>query len=151
MNIFDIISGGFINSLEGFLKTLREVLTGDMSPDKKAELLKKAQEIEEEYFRVKESIIKEQANVIREEIRSDSWLTRNWRPLTMLIFVFIIFNDYVIVPYLKAFGFKAVYLDIPKEGWELIKFGLGGYVAGRSIEKVVSTTFDNIRLKRGRS
>lgn len=69
------------------------------------------------------------------EARSGSWLAQNWRPITMLTFVVIIANNYILSPYVQAFGGPAVHLDLPPDMWALLKLGIGGYVAGRSVEK----------------
>jgi len=76
------------------------------------------------------------ASVVRAEAESKHWITAAWRPLTMLTFVAIIANNYILVPWLQAFGFGAVSLAIPPDMWSLLQIGLGGYVVGRSTEKV---------------
>lgn len=70
------------------------------------------------------------------EAQGQSWLQRNWRPLLMCTFMLILVNNYIIVPYLMAFGLKVVALPIPDGMWGLLTVGVGGYVAGRSWEKV---------------
>ena len=35
-------------------------------------------------------LVERQADIIQSEAQSESWLTRNWRPLTMLTFVALI-------------------------------------------------------------
>ena len=76
-----------------------------------------------------------QIDIIQEEAKSEHWLTANWRPLTMLTFVVIIANNYILYPYLSLFWPEAPQLSIPPEKWDLHKIGLGGYVVGRSAEK----------------
>lgn len=83
------------------------------------------------------ALIKEQASIIRAEATGASWLQRNWRPLLMLLIMVIIFNNYIFFPYAKMFTDKAIILDLPQHLWDLIKIGVGGYVVGRSGEKVV--------------
>ena len=70
------------------------------------------------------------------EAKSDHWLTANWRPITMLTFVAIIANNYILYPYLSLFWQEAPMLEVPADMWALIKIGLGGYVVGRSGEKI---------------
>lgn len=77
------------------------------------------------------------AGIVKAEAESEHWLTANWRPLTMLTFVVIIANNYILYPYLSLFWSEAPSLSIPPDMWELLKIGLGGYVVGRSGEKVV--------------
>lgn len=77
------------------------------------------------------------AGIIKEEAKSEHWLAANWRPLTMVTFLAIIINNYIIYPYLSLFWAEAPVLELPTIMWELMKIGLGGYVVGRSGEKIV--------------
>lgn len=79
------------------------------------------------------------AGIVTAEANSDHWLAANWRPITMLTFVFIIANNYIIYPYLSLFFEKAPMLAIPPDMWALLKLGLGGYVVGRTVEKAVKS------------
>lgn len=77
------------------------------------------------------------ANVIMSESNSEHWLVSAWRPITMLCFVAIIVNNYILVPYLGLLFDAGIELDIPPDMWDLLKLGIGGYVIGRSAEKGV--------------
>lgn len=85
-----------------------------------------------------------QASIVKAEATGHSWLQRNWRPMTMLVFVFIIFNNYILLPYASALGMPIVPLDLPDTFFTLLTVGLGGYVVGRSGEKIAK----NLTLKR---
>ena len=76
---------------------------------------------------------KMKTSIIIAEAQSGSWLTANWRPMVMLMFAYIIFNNYVLNPY---FGVPS--LTIEPDMWTLLKLGIGGYIGGRSVEKAVS-------------
>tara|TARA_R110000851_G_C12884368_1_gene546403 strand:- start:58 stop:456 length:399 start_codon:yes stop_codon:yes gene_type:complete len=80
-----------------------------------------------------------QRDIITAEAKSQSSLARNWRPITMLVFVLIILNNYLIYPYIQLFGGTAVQLPIPPDMWDLLKLGIGGYIAGRSVEKGIES------------
>ncbi|MCH2037742.1 MAG: holin family protein [Rickettsiales bacterium] len=67
-----------------------------------------------------------------------SYLQRNWRPITMLVFVAIIANNYILYPYLSLFWRDAPVLELAPEMWDVLKIGIGGYIAGRSVEKSIS-------------
>jgi hypothetical protein len=73
----------------------------------------------------------EQAKVIIAEATSESWLTRNWRPILMLTFTYIIAHNYIIAPM-----FSVGSVEIPPDMWGLLKLGMGGYIGGRSAEYV---------------
>jgi hypothetical protein len=79
--------------------------------------------------------------IIKAEAQGESWLQRNWRPLLMLTVVAIVGNNYLLAPYVNAlFGAGAApVLDLPDRLWDLMTLGVGGYVAGRTAEKVVAT------------
>ena len=77
-------------------------------------------------------------DVLVAEAKGESWMQRNWRPLVMLTFAAIIANNYLVAPYVQAFGGVAVVLDIPAGMWNLLTMGLGGYVVGRTLEKTGS-------------
>lgn len=71
------------------------------------------------------------AEVVRAEIGGESWLQRSWRPITMLTFLACVVGYW--------FGFTPDTLtDRAIDGmFTLIQIGLGGYVIGRSAEKIV--------------
>ena len=83
-------------------------------------------------------VIASKFGVIQAEANSKHFITAAWRPITMLTFVAIIANNYLLYPYLSLFWNQAPVLDIPPDMWGLLKIGLGGYVVGRSAEKIAS-------------
>jgi len=81
--------------------------------------------------------IKSQTEIILAEAKG-GWLQRNWRPILMLVIVFIIANNYVLAPYIGLFfPEKSLILELPGGLWALLNVGVGGYVAGRTVEKVL--------------
>lgn len=70
------------------------------------------------------------AQVIQAEAAGESWLQRNWRPLTMMVFVSLIVAKWT--GYTAPGVSEALELRL----LGLIEIGLGGYVIGRSVEKV---------------
>ncbi|MGB1238550.1 MAG: 3TM-type holin [Pseudomonadales bacterium] len=71
-------------------------------------------------------ILESKAKIITAEAQGASWLQRNWRPITMLTFLVLVVCD--------AFGWTA--FRLADEAWTLLQLGLGGYVVGRSVEKI---------------
>jgi hypothetical protein len=76
------------------------------------------------------------AGIINTEAASTHWLAANWRPLTMLVFVGLIVSRWL--GYSAENMTEAEYLSI----YDLVKIGLGGYVVGRSAEKIVPKIID---------
>jgi len=79
------------------------------------------------------------AGIITAESNSEHFLVAAWRPITMLVFVFIIANNYILYPYLSLFFEDAPKLELPPDMWDLLKIGIGGYTVGRTVEKAVKT------------
>jgi|TARA_R110000822_G_scaffold296350_1_gene418764 hypothetical protein len=75
---------------------------------------------------------KMQTDVIITEAKGN-WLQRSWRPILMLSFGFIVIYVKFIGP---LFGLPIPPLEL--EFWELLKIGIGGYVVGRSAEKIAN-------------
>jgi len=75
-----------------------------------------------------------QKEVLTTEL-SGNWLQRSWRPLIMLAFGAIVCMG----------AFKQIdYLEETSRFWDLLELGLGGYVIGRSVEKVAETVSKNL-------
>ena len=75
-------------------------------------------------------------DVVVAEAKSGHWVTSAWRPIVMLMFAVMIANNYIIAPYLDAILGTSVMFDMPDQAWSLLSIGLGGYVLGRSGEKI---------------
>lgn len=75
--------------------------------------------------------------VVLEEAKSSSWLTSTWRPLLMMVIVAIVAVNYLIFPVLNLFTGQELMIDLPIELWNLLQIGVGGYIVGRSGEKMV--------------
>jgi len=81
--------------------------------------------------------IRSQRDIIVAEAKSDSWITRSWRPIIMLLFGAIIANNYILNPWLAAMFGIDIMMPIPPEMWQLLKIGIGGYIVGRSAQECV--------------
>lgn len=75
------------------------------------------------------------AQIIAGEASSESWLTRMWRPLTMVMFVGIVVSFW--------FGIAPPNIDAPlsptlERIFRIIEIGLMGYIPARTIDKIVT-------------
>lgn len=80
-----------------------------------------------------EELSKIQKQIIMEEVKGN-WLQRSWRPIVMLAFAAVVV--------------LGVFMPIPLLGsaspfWSLLELGLGGYVLGRSAEKITNNILCN--------
>lgn len=101
-------------------------------------------ELTEKVMKHEEEQIKAQKEIIVAEIKN-GWLSRSWRPILMLTIVAIVANNYLIYPYLSMFTDNVTVLELPGKLWNLMQIGVGGYIAGRSGEKIADT------IKKGKS
>lgn len=115
-----------------------------------AELVDNLHTSEEETLKIKEAMFKmEQATtlkmmeyesqllesktkIISAEATGASWIQRNWRPVTMLTFLVLVVGD--------SLGLLPT--PLAEEAWTMLQIGLGGYVVGRSGEKIAKVMKD---------
>ena len=71
-----------------------------------------------------------QTEIIVSEAKGN-WLQRSWRPILMLAFGFIVIYVKFIAPL-----FDLRIPELEDEFWNLLQLGIGGYVVGRSAEKI---------------
>lgn len=85
--------------------------------------------------RQEEALNRSRAAIIEAEAHGN-WLQRSWRPIIMLVFATIV---------LIGTFFDLPILSDTSRFWDLLEIGIGGYVIGRSAEKITG------RLKGGKS
>ena len=96
-------------------------------------------EIQHRLIDRQDAALQAQMKIILAEATGESWLQRNWRPLLMTVIVAIIANNYLLAPYLGAMFGVGLQLELPEHMWNLMTLGVGGYIAGRSGEKIAGT------------
>ncbi len=74
---------------------------------------------------------KMQTDIIIAEAKGN-WLQRSWRPILMLAFGFIVIYVKFIAPL-----FNLRIPELENEFWNLLQLGIGGYVIGRTGEKMM--------------
>lgn len=87
--------------------------------------------------------VEAKSKVVIAEATGESWMQRNWRPVLMFTFIALIINNYILLPYAKALGIPIQALQLPPEMWTLLTIGVGGYVVGRSGEKIYKSNFNH--------
>ncbi len=78
-----------------------------------------------------QELIQARAALLQEEGKGN-WLQRSWRPLVMLTFAAVIL--------MGTFTNISILSDSSRF-WDLLEIGLGGYVVGRSGEKMAEAIF----------
>jgi hypothetical protein len=116
------------NLIPALLPVLGRVV-GNLFPDP-AEKAKAEAEMLRQLLAAQSELEQAASRIIQTEAASQHWLAANWRPLTMLTFVVLIVA--------RWFGWAAPNLSEAEyiKLWSIVEFGLGGYVVGRSVEKI---------------
>ena len=125
--IFKWFTGGLVKEIGNVIDKL---FTSEEERLKaKNEIFKVLQEQQLELQKLQTEIIVTEAN--------GNWLQRSWRPILMLAFGFIVIYCKFIAP---AFGLSTPELE--SEFWGLLQIGIGGYVIGRTGEKMMKSYSD---------
>ena len=139
MSIFSFVSS-VLQPITNLVQTFK------LPPEKEVQLRIELEKIESnvslKVLDYEKQLMDAQASVLKAEAISSSWVTRSWRPITALVFVYIIFNNYILGPY---FGIPTT--PIPEKMWVLLQIMIGGYVASRGIEKSIPSVIKVINGK----
>ena len=145
MSFMAIVSGlsGLFNSV---FKGIDSISTSDEERLKwKTELTKYQVDLTSKVMEMEMVFLKAQSSVLKAEMQHGNWLTRSWRPLVMLMFSgFIVW-----------FGIGTAFeIPVPSEAFvnsmmTLIKIGMGGYILGRSGEKIAVNVVGALKKKEG--
>ena len=147
--------GGII---EGAGKALDGLFTSNEERMKaRAVLLEVENKLTASVLDYEKTVTSAQRDIILAEAQSGSWMAKNWRPLLMLSITFILVHKYILFPYLSSW-LEVPDLLLPEKLFTLLTVGVGGYVVGRSGEKIAQTlkatksvnleTPKDLRLKR---
>lgn len=124
MGVLEILSG-IIKPIAGLIDNIS---TTDEERDQlRNELAKIENEFMGKVLEYENRLLDSQTKILEAEAKGSSWLQRNWRPITMLTFLILVTCD--------SFGLLSFRLS--GEAWTLLQIGLGGYVVGRTGEKIV--------------
>lgn len=137
----------FIKAIEALAAPVLGPLFGIIDqavPDKDLAVRLKA-DIQTAVLDIQKATMQAQADIIKAEANSQSWLPRNIRPL-FLLFLLI---SMVASVFMGALGYGEAlavgWASIPQSAWTLMQIGLGGYIAGRSIEKVAGPVGETVK------
>ena len=133
--ILDILAGPIKGLMDGALSIINSIKGGSPEERNAASLALTQLQIDFQGKLVEADleIAKAQRDVIVAEAQGNSFLQRNWRPMTMLFFCTLIGT----VVWTGGFvnGHQLDH-DFVMEILSIVKLGLGGYVVGRSAEKI---------------
>lgn len=81
------------------------------------------------------------ASIIKTEASSEHWIVAAWRPVLMLTFGALIVARWL--------GFSAPGISEAEilKLWSIVEFGMGGYIVGRSVEKIMPSITNALKGK----
>lgn len=79
------------------------------------------------------------SEIVKAEAQGESWLQRNWRPMSALTFVWLVVSRWygLTAPNISP----AEYLEL----WAVVKICLGGYTIGRTAEKIAPAVIQAVK------
>lgn len=105
----------------------------------KSTMFKIQQEITTKVLEYESKLMDNQAKVILAEVQGESWLQRNWRPMMMIWFATL----------LGMYWFGIVPPNMTQETlnslFTLMEVGIGGYIVGRSGEKIIPAVVEALK------
>lgn len=122
----------FLDIVSSIFKPITDVIdhvlpSGDAKIQLQQKILESQMQAASQVMDYEKQLLDSQTQLIKAEETGNSWLQRNWRPVTMITFLALVVGD--------ALGWLPNRL--PPEAWTLLQIGLGGYTVGRSAEKIV--------------
>jgi len=134
MNIFELIKGIFKPAVE----LVDELHTSEEEKlQQKAVMLNSYVTAIEHGLEYEKENLSQRAAIVEAEAKSEHWLAATWRPITMLTFVALVVADQTGI----------LHFRLADEAWLLLQVGLGGYVVGRSAEKVGTSIVGALKQK----
>lgn len=89
--------------------------------------------------------------VVLTEVGVGNWLTRSWRPILMLVLIFFLLLVGFVLPVAdlvagRTVPFNPRWQALPDGFWNFLSVGVGGYIGGRSLEKIAAGQFPQLNL-----
>lgn len=123
MNVIDFVAGIFkpaVDLIDNVHTSTEEKLTLSNA------LVSLQNQITAKTIDLQAQLLSAQSSIITAEANGQGWMQRSWRPITMLTFLGLVVMD--------SFGWLAN--PLAPQAWTLLQIGLGGYVTGRTGEKM---------------
>jgi hypothetical protein len=123
---------GFLDLIAGIFKPAAELID-ELHTSEEEKIIQQRRLLEiqamvlDSSLQYEKELMTAKAEIVTAEAKSEHWITATWRPITMLTFLALAVGD--------ALGWLPN--PLRDEAWMLLQIGLGGYVVGRSAEKVI--------------
>jgi hypothetical protein len=134
-----LLSGPVLGLIKGPIFSIIDKLIPD--PGLKARL---KSEMITKTLAYQDKVASAQRDILLKEVSSGSLLTRSWRPVLMYVIILFLLIYGLVLPIADIItghpvAFKPRWADIPDGLWNLLSLGVGGYIGGRSLEKIAGS------------
>ncbi len=129
---------GVVELIAGIFKPAAE-LVDELHTSEEERLIQKAHLLDvqaaamQRAFDYERNLIDAQAKIVNTEAGSEHWIVASWRPIVMLTFAGLVVARFL------GFDAEGMTPEDYENLWTLLQIGLGGYVVGRSAEKIAKT------------
>ena len=135
--IWDSIIKGVSDLAGGAFKLIDDLHTSD---EEKAKLKLQMQALmtqhEKDMMTAYQEEVKSRSDIIKAEMTQEDKFTKRARPMTMYLFLLVIFLNYCAFPALSHFtGMEMPKFVLPPEAWSVFKIVFSVYAVGRTFEK----------------
>lgn len=101
-----------------------------------------------EAMSLEKTVIESKTAIITTEAKSDSWLTKNMRPLVVSMFSLAVMAYWFgLTPTDPSTGLSTIPLTIIQDMYTVVKIGLGGYITSRGAEKIIPAVASALKAK----
>lgn len=121
---------GIPDIISGVASVVDKFISSDEDKTKVNEVLGQAK------LDLEKAFVEAQAASVQADANGESWLQRNWRPVTMLSFNAVILFHVVVLPLLRI-KYTIPDMPFPNELWVILGSGISGYGVLRSAEKSI--------------
>lgn len=129
---------GFLGDLISPISKVIDKFTSDKERlEGQRALLQLEVQLSERMLQYETGLMDARSKAIAAEAAGKGWLQSNWRPLTMITFLVLVVLD----------SLDMLPNRLSEHAWDLLELGLGGYVIGRSLEKVAPRVTEALSRK----
>ena len=136
--------GEIVKGAGTFAKDVRSAITGELSPEKKAELELRAKELEARALEIDAASMQSQVEVNKIEAASTNWFIAGARPAIMWICAAGLFYGTIGKPFIefiaRVFGYAGTFPEIDNATLNTTMYGMLGLGSMRTYEKVKGAT-----------
>jgi hypothetical protein len=80
-------------------------------------------------------------DIVLAEVQGEHWITYAWRPMLMLLFMAFLVLVGIVLPMVdlavgRTIAYNPRWASLPDGFWQFLSVGVGGYIGGRSLEKI---------------